>query len=80
VIIDGGAVNVAPIIDPVAAVVCAADVSNVETVIVDGKIRKSNGKLHANLDDPRRLVEASRDYLVSQVAPQAGWLTPVATA
>jgi 5-methylthioadenosine/S-adenosylhomocysteine deaminase len=80
VIIDGGAVNVAPIIDPVAAVVCAADVSNVETVIVDGKIRKSNGKLHPNLDDPRRLVEASRDYLVGQVAPQAGWLTPVATA
>ena len=32
VIIDGGAVNVAPIIDPVAAVVCAADISNVETV------------------------------------------------
>ncbi len=79
VIIDGGAVNVAPIIDPVAAVVCAADISNVETVIVDGKILKSNGKLHANLDEPRRLVEASRDYLVSQVAPQAGWLTPVAT-
>ena len=79
VIIDGGAVNVAPIIDPVAAVVCAADISNVETVIIDGKIVKSNGKLHASLDEPRRLVEASRDYLVSQVAPQEGWLTPVAT-
>ena len=36
VIIDGSAVNVAPVIDPVAAVVCAADISNVETVIVDG--------------------------------------------
>src|SRR5205085_6058606 len=34
VIIDGGAVNVAPIIDPVGAVVCAADVSNVKTVLV----------------------------------------------
>jgi cytosine/adenosine deaminase-related metal-dependent hydrolase len=74
VIIDGGAVNVAPIIDPVAAVVCAADISNVETVIIDGKIMKSNGKLHANLDGPRRQVEASRDYLVSQVEPQAGWM------
>jgi cytosine/adenosine deaminase-related metal-dependent hydrolase len=79
VILDGGAVNVAPIIDPVAAVVCAADISNVETVIVDGVIRKSNGKLLASLDEPRRLVEASRDYLVSQVEPQAGWLTPAAT-
>jgi cytosine/adenosine deaminase-related metal-dependent hydrolase len=79
VIIDGGAVNVAPIIDPVGAVVCAADISNVETVIIDGVIRKSGGRLHAGLDEPRRHVEASRDYLVSKVAPQAGWLTPVAT-
>jgi 5-methylthioadenosine/S-adenosylhomocysteine deaminase len=74
VIIDGGAVNVAPIIDPVAAVVCAADISNVEMVMIDGKIMKSNGKLHANLDGPRRLVEASRDYLVSQVDLQPGWM------
>jgi cytosine/adenosine deaminase-related metal-dependent hydrolase len=74
VIIDGGAVNVAPIIDPVAAVVLAADISNVETVIVDGKFVKRNGKLLAGLDAPRKAVEASRDYLVSQVEPQAGWL------
>ncbi len=74
VIIDGGAVNVAPIIDPVAAVVLAADISNVETVIVDGKIMKTNGKLVADLTGPRQRVEASRDFLVSQVDPQAGWL------
>ncbi len=74
VIIDGGAVNVAPIIDPVAAVVCAADVSNVDTVMVDGRIVKSGGRLHADLAGPRKAVEASRDYLVSKVAPQAGWL------
>jgi 5-methylthioadenosine/S-adenosylhomocysteine deaminase len=79
VIIDGGAVNVAPIIDPVAAVVLAADISNVETVIVDGKIQKANGKLVADLTGPRKAVEASRDFLVSQVAPQPGWLTPVAS-
>jgi 5-methylthioadenosine/S-adenosylhomocysteine deaminase len=40
VIIDDSAVNVAPIIDPIAAVVCAADISNVETVIVNGKTLK----------------------------------------
>jgi cytosine/adenosine deaminase-related metal-dependent hydrolase len=74
VIIDGHAVNVAPVIDPVAAVVCAADISNVDTVIVDGRILKSGGKLMASLDGPRRAVEASRDYLVSQVEPQEGWL------
>jgi hypothetical protein len=41
VIIDGSAVNVAPIIDPVGAVVCAADISNVKTVFVDGDILKA---------------------------------------
>jgi cytosine/adenosine deaminase-related metal-dependent hydrolase len=77
VIIDTSAVNVAPVIDPVGAVVCAADISNVDTVIVDGAIRKAGGKLVASLDGPRRLVEESRDYLVGTVEPQEGWLTPV---
>jgi cytosine/adenosine deaminase-related metal-dependent hydrolase len=74
VIIDGHAVNVAPIIDPVAAVVCAADVSNVKTVFIDGKIQKLNGRLVASLDSPRKLVEASKDYLVGTVAPEPGWM------
>ena len=78
VIIDGGAVNVAPVIDPVAAVVLAADTSNVDTVIVNGVILKRGGKLVADLAGPRAHVEASRDYLVSQVEPQAGWITKVA--
>ena len=75
VIIDGHAVNVAPIIDPVAAVVCAADVSNVDTVMVNGVVLKQNGKLVADLTTPRQKVMASRDYLVSQVPTQEGWLT-----
>ena len=74
VIIDGHAVNVAPIIDPVGAVVCAADVSNVDTVMIDGKILKRGGKLVAGLDGPRREVMASRDYLVSQIPAQEGWI------
>ncbi|MFI5227067.1 MAG: amidohydrolase family protein [Candidatus Limnocylindrales bacterium] len=73
VIIDGGAVNVAPVIDPVGAVVCAADISNVETVIIDGVFRKRDGKLLASLDGPRKAVEASRDYLLTKVDPQPGW-------
>ena len=76
-IIDGHAVNVAPIIDPVAAVVCAADVSNVDTVMVNGVILKRGGKLVADLAAPRQKVMASRDYLVSQVPAQEGWLTQV---
>ena len=75
VIIDGSAVNVAPIIDPVGAVVCAADVSNVKTVLVDGDILKENFRLKAALDGPRREVEASRDYLVGKFGePEAGWM------
>jgi 5-methylthioadenosine/S-adenosylhomocysteine deaminase len=75
VIIDGSAVNVAPIIDPVAAVVCAADVSNVKTVIVDGQILKDDFRLKAPLSGPRKAVESSRDYLVEKFGePEPGWL------
>jgi 5-methylthioadenosine/S-adenosylhomocysteine deaminase len=75
VVIDTRAVNVAPVIDPVGAVVCAADVSNVKTVLVDGKVMKENWQLKADLDGPRRLIEESRDYLVSKFGePEPGWL------
>ena len=66
VVIDATALNVAPVIDPVAAVTLSADVSNVETVIINGKIHKRGGKLLADLEKARRLVEASRDYLVER--------------
>jgi 5-methylthioadenosine/S-adenosylhomocysteine deaminase len=75
VIIDGGAVNVAPVIDAVAAVVCAADVSNVKTVFVDGEVVKDDFKLKASLGGPRKAVESSRDYLVEKFGePEPGWL------
>jgi 5-methylthioadenosine/S-adenosylhomocysteine deaminase len=81
VIIETKSPNVAPVIDPVAAVVCAADVSNVDTVIVDGRILKRSGKLVAELGSARRDVEASRDYLVGTFgAPEPGWLPAKATA
>jgi cytosine/adenosine deaminase-related metal-dependent hydrolase len=79
VVIDGSAVNVAPVIDPVGAVVCAADISNVKHVLIDGAFRKRDHRLLAALDGPRRDVIASRDYLVSKIPAQEGWLTePVA--
>ncbi len=75
VIIDGSAVNVAPIIDPVGAVVCAADVSNVKTVMVAGKTLKDDFRLKASLGAPRQAVEASRDYLLSKFGdPEPGWV------
>jgi 5-methylthioadenosine/S-adenosylhomocysteine deaminase len=65
VVIDAGALNVAPVIDPVAAVTNSADVSNVETVIINGEVRKRDGKLVADVARARQLVEASRDHLLA---------------
>jgi cytosine/adenosine deaminase-related metal-dependent hydrolase len=80
VIIDGSAVNVAPVIDPVGAVVCAADTSNVRTVLIDGRIVKDDFRLSADLAGPRKLINASADFLVGVVDPQPGWLPRPVTA
>jgi cytosine/adenosine deaminase-related metal-dependent hydrolase len=71
VVIDTTALNVAPVMDPVAAVTLSADVSNVDTVIVDGVVRKRDGTLLADLGRARQLVEASRDYLWDQARQRA---------
>ena len=68
VVIDAKALNVAPVIDPVAAVVLSADVSNVKTVLVDGVVRKRDGRLLADTDKARSDVEAARDYLLEATA------------
>jgi cytosine/adenosine deaminase-related metal-dependent hydrolase len=65
VVIDGTALSVAPVIDPVAAVTLCADVSNVETVLVAGVSRKRDGRLLASAGRARELVEASRDHLIA---------------
>jgi 5-methylthioadenosine/S-adenosylhomocysteine deaminase len=74
VVIDGGAPNMAPLMDPVAAVVLSADVSNVETVLVNGRIVKQDGKLVESFSRARGLVEDSRDYLISQIERQPSWI------
>jgi 5-methylthioadenosine/S-adenosylhomocysteine deaminase len=80
VIIDTKAVNIFPVIDPVAAVVCAADISNVRTVLVAGEVLKDDFKLKADLAAPRKAVGASKDYLLSKFGdPDPGWL-PARTA
>jgi 5-methylthioadenosine/S-adenosylhomocysteine deaminase len=68
VLIDATAINVAPVIDPVAAVVLSADVSNVDTVLVAGQYRKRHGTLLADVDKARADVEASRDHLLAAAA------------
>ena len=71
VVLDATSLAMAPIIDPVAAVVLSADVSNVETVIVDGVARKRDGQLLADVAKARSDVESSRDYLLNAVADKS---------
>jgi cytosine/adenosine deaminase-related metal-dependent hydrolase len=68
VVIDATALNVAPVHDPVAAVVICADVSNVEHVLVDGVFRKRDGRLLGDVGRARSLVEQSRDHLIDAAA------------
>jgi cytosine/adenosine deaminase-related metal-dependent hydrolase len=75
VLLDARLLNMAPLIDPVAAVTLCADVSNVDTVLVDGEIRKRGGKLVADVDRARGLVEAARDALNQRVAARKAMAT-----
>ncbi|WP_329268257.1 amidohydrolase family protein [Streptomyces sp. NBC_01451] len=71
VALDATALNMAPVHDAAAAVTLSADVSNVETVVVDGTVVKRDGKLVADTGRARRLVEESRDRLLAAKAEQA---------
>ncbi len=64
IILDAEAINVAPLNVVPGAVVSLMERSNVETVIVAGKVRKWKSKLlDVDLRRLRRDLEASRDYL-----------------
>lgn len=64
IILDATSINVAPLNHVPGAVVSLMERSNVETVIVAGKVRKWKGQvLDANLNMLRKELEASRDYL-----------------
>ena len=67
-------VNVAPVVDPVATVVISADTSNVDTVIVGGRIIKHNGRL-MRVDVSRLLtrLDGARDHLLSNAGVIPKW-------
>ena len=56
-VLNGRAINVAPLNDPIGQVVQAMDTSNVETVMVAGEIVKANGQL-VGVDVPKLVREA----------------------
>ena len=75
VLIRTDQVNVAPVIDPVATVVICADTSNIDTVIVAGRIVKQNGQL-LRVDLPRLLqrLANARDHLLSKAGMIPQWV------
>jgi hypothetical protein len=63
-------INVMPVNNVYGAVVLGMDTSNVDTVFIGGRLKKSKGKLvGVDLNRVSRLVHQSRDYVVSK----AGW-------
>ena len=67
IILDATKINVAPLNQVPGAVVSLMDRTNVETVIVAGKVRKWKGQLlDVDLDRLRSQLEASRDYIFSE--------------
>jgi 5-methylthioadenosine/S-adenosylhomocysteine deaminase len=64
ILLDANAINVTPLNHVPGAVSTLMERTNVDTVIVAGKIRKWRGELlDADLPKLRRELEASRDYL-----------------
>jgi cytosine/adenosine deaminase-related metal-dependent hydrolase len=72
--IDARAVNLAPVVDPAVAVVHSAAPANVDTVLVDGRVRKRGGRLVAV--DTGELVERAGQALAG-VCARAGFEVPV---
>jgi 5-methylthioadenosine/S-adenosylhomocysteine deaminase len=67
VLLRTDAINTMPVIDPVATVVTSADTSNIDTVIVDGTIRKHRGRLlGVDLNRVRDLAETARDGILGR--------------
>ena len=60
-------INLYPSNHAVGTVVAAADVRNIDTVIIAGKIRKFRGRMvGVNMEKFRQLADESRNYLFSK--------------
>lgn len=67
VLVRTDCVNVVPVLDAVATVVLFADTSNVDTVIVGGRVvKRGGGLLREDLRTIFERGEASRDYLLTR--------------
>ena len=67
ILLRADAVNVMPLNHAYGAIVLGMDTSNVDTVFVAGRLKKWKGELvGVDVAGLRRLVEASRDWLLTQ--------------
>ena len=67
IILDATAINVAPLNNVPGAVVSLMERTNVETVIVAGKVRKWKGRLlDVDLPRLRKQLEDSRDFIFAK--------------
>jgi len=67
VVIRTDDINLYPSNHAIGTVVAAADVRNIDTVIIGGKVRKFRGKLAGvNLEKFRQLADESRNYLFAK--------------
>jgi cytosine/adenosine deaminase-related metal-dependent hydrolase len=77
ILLDATRINVAPLNHVPGAVVSLMDRTNVETVIVAGKIRKWQGQLlGVDLQRLRQQLEASRDYVFQAAGIQQDLFSP----
>jgi len=59
--------NVTPLNDPAMAIVAGMDTSNVDTVIVDGRVLKRNGVLlHVDWPAVARMASSARDHVIQK--------------
>jgi cytosine/adenosine deaminase-related metal-dependent hydrolase len=69
--------HMAPLNDPVAAVVLHAGPADVETVLVEGEIVKQGGELPgARAEQGRALIQRSRERIMAALEPRGGLLPP----
>ena len=77
VLLRAGGLHMAPLNDPVAAVVLHAGPADVDTVLVGGAVVKQEGVLTGGRDaGARALVQASRERIVAALEPRGGLLPP----
>jgi cytosine/adenosine deaminase-related metal-dependent hydrolase len=70
-------INLYPSNHAIGTVVAAADVRNIDTVIIGGKIRKQGGKLvGVNMERFRQLVDESRNYLFTKAGYKLDIFSP----